>query len=273
MKYKNEEEFLKAYNPDDFEKLSMTTDILVFSVSSGKKENYRKLKEKHFSLLLIKRNTYPFKDMWCLPGGFIGIKENLEEAPLRILKRETNLKDIYLEQLYTFGDVNRDPRMRIISTSYMALIDKNDLKEELVNNASWFNIHVDETEKYMNITLNNEKETIELKLKKELEEKTTDKYKYIVEKNDSLAFDHPLVIATGINRLKNKIEYTDIVFNMMPEYFTLGELQQVYEVILGKKLLDPAFRRIIANKVEKTDKMRTGGGHRPSALFRYKRKQ
>ena len=63
MKYKNEEEFLKAYNPDDFEKLSMTTDILVFSVSSGKKENYRKLKEKHFSLLLIKRNTYPFKDM------------------------------------------------------------------------------------------------------------------------------------------------------------------------------------------------------------------
>lgn len=77
---------------------------------------------------------------------------------------------------------------------------------------------------------------------------------------------------SGIERLRNKIEYTDVVFNMMPEYFTLGELQQVYEVILNKKLLDPAFRRIIEPKVEKTDKMRTGGGHRPSVLFRYKGK-
>ena len=74
-----------------------------------------------------------------------------------------------------------------------------------------------------------------------------------------------------MERLRNKIEYTDVVFNMMPELFTLGELQQVYEIILGKKLLDPAFRRIIANKVEKTKYMKTGGGHRPSYLFRYKK--
>ena len=73
-----------------------------------------------------------------------------------------------------------------------------------------------------------------------------------------------------LKRLRNKINYTDIVFNMMPTYFTLGELQQVYEVILGKKLLDPAFRRIIADKVEKTDKIKTGSGHRPSYMFRYK---
>ena len=79
------------------------------------------------------------------------------------------------------------------------------------------------------------------------------------------------MIISGIERLKNKIEYTDIVFNMIPELFTLGELQQVYEVILGKKILDPAIRRIIADKVEKTDKMRTGGGHRPSYLYKYKR--
>ena len=108
-------------------------------------------------------------------------------------------------------------------------------------------------------------------MKKTLKEKTTDRFKYEVVQNDKLAFDHALVITSGISRLKNKIEYTDIVFNMMPEYFTLGELQQVYEVILGKKLLDPAFRRIIANKVEKTNKMKTGEGHRPSALFRYKK--
>ena len=80
-----------------------------------------------------------------------------------------------------------------------------------------------------------------------------------------LAFDHAKVIVSGISRLKNKVGYTDIVFNMMPEDFTLGELQQVYEVILDKKLLDPAFRRI------KTDKVKTGGGHRPSILFQYKK--
>ncbi len=113
-------------------------------------------------------------------------------------------------------------------------------------------------------------ETIKFKIGKTLKEKTTDRYKFEVLSNEKLAFDHPLVIAAGISRLKNKIEYTDIVFNMMPEYFTLGELQQVYEVILGKKLLDPAFRRIIADKVQKTEKMKTGGGHRPSVLFKYK---
>jgi hypothetical protein len=103
-----------------------------------------------------------------------------------------------------------------------------------------------------------------------LREKTTDRYSFSVIENDKIAFDHPVVILSGIERLKNKAEYTDIVFNMMPELFTLSELQQVYEVILGKKLLDPAFRRIIANKVVKTEKMKTGGGHRPSYLYRYK---
>ena len=89
--------------------------------------------------------------------------------------------------------------------------------------------------------------------------------------NKSIAFDHPLVILSGLERLRNKLEYTDIVFNMMPKYFTLGELQKVYEVILGKKLLDPAFRRIIKDKVKKTNKMKTGEGHRPSVLFEYKK--
>ena len=268
--YSSEEEFLKAYDPNQFERLSMTTDILILSVSSEEESNYRKLSKKYFSVLLVKRNTYPFKDKWCLPGGFIRIDENLEDAPKRILKDETNLHNIYLEQLYTYGDVNRDPRMRIVSTSYMALVDKTKLKDTLAPNASWFNVTYLEDEKYIDVTLDNGDEVIKFKIGKTLKELTTDRYKFTVLKNDKLAFDHPLVIAAGVSRLRNKISYTDIVFNMMPEYFTLGELQQVYEVILGKKLLDPAFRRIIANKVEKTDKVQSGGGHRPSALFRYK---
>lgn len=269
--YKNEEEFLKDYDPNKFDRLSLTTDILIFSVSDGVQENYRKLNRKYFSVLLVKRDNYPFKDKWCLPGGFVKIDEDIEDAAKRILKEEANISDIYIEQLYTYGDPKRDPRTRVISTSYMALIDKNKLKYDISKNASWFNVIVLEDEKFIDVTLDNGNETIKYKIKKTLKEKTTDRFKYEVVQNDKLAFDHALVITSGISRLKNKIEYTDIVFNMMPEYFTLGELQQVYEVILGKKLLDPAFRRIIANKVEKTNKMKTGEGHRPSALFRYKK--
>ena len=271
--YTSEEEFLRDYNPNSFEKLSMTTDILIFSVSSEEVDNYRKTDKKKMSILLVKRDNYPFKDKWCLPGGFIGIDENLDDAPIRILKKETNLDNIYLEQLYTFGNVDRDPRMRIISTSYIALTDKNRLDTSLNSSASWFDIlFYEEKNNVVDITLTNGKETINFSIKKTLRERTTDRYSFTVVKNNNLAFDHAKVILSGIERLKNKIEYTDIVFNMMPEYFTLGELQQVYEVILGKKLLDPAFRRIIANKVEKTTKMKTGGGHRPSYLFRYKSK-
>lgn len=271
--YKSEEEFLKDYNSDDFEKLSMTTDILIFSVSSEEVDNYRKTDKKKMSILLVKRDNYPFKDKWCLPGGFIGIDEDLDKAPIRILKNETNVENVYLEQLYTFGSVKRDPRMRVVSTSYIALIDKNRLTNNLSSNASWFDItFYEEENNIVDIVLDNGNTTISFKIEKVLREQTTDRYSFKILENNSLAFDHPLVILSGIERLKNKIEYTDIVFNMMPEYFTLGELQQVYEVILGKKLLDPAFRRIIASKVEKTKKMKTGGGHRPSYLFRYKSK-
>lgn len=269
--YNSEEEFLANYNSDEFEKLSMTTDILILSVSNEEKNNYRKTDKKKMSILLVKRGNYPFKDKWCLPGGFVGIDEDLDEAPKRILKQETNIKDIYLEQLYTFGSVNRDPRMRIVSTAYMALIDKSRLENKISDKSSWFDIiSIEEKNNIVKMVLANETESINFVIKKVLREKTTDRYSFEIVENSKVAFDHPLVILSGVERLRNKLEYTDIVFNMMPELFTLGELQKVYEVILDKKLLDPAFRRIIANKVEKTSKMKTGEGHRPSYLFRYK---
>lgn len=271
-KYKSEEEFLKDYDPNQFERLSLTTDILIVSVSDIANTNYRKSDKKNMSILLVKRNDHPFKDKWCLPGGFIKIDENLRDCPIRILKDETNLHDIYLEQLYTFGDINRDPRMRIISTTYMALIDKNKLMDKLKENTSWFDVTISEDKDIVTLNLDNGNIEFNVKIKKILKEKTTDRYRYEVIENNYLAFDHAKVILTGLNRLKNKIEYTDIVFNMMPKYFTLGELQRVYEVILGKKLLDPAFRRIIKNKVIKTEKIKSDGGHRPSYLYMYNEK-
>ena len=270
--YSSEEEFLKEYNPRKFDPIAVTTDILLLSVSDKDIGNYRKLTEKKFSLLLVKRDTYPYKDMWCLPGGFVKIDEDLDKAAKRVLYNETNIKDIYLEQLYTFSDPKRDPRMRVISSSYIALVDKRRLDGKISSNASWFDIHLIEDDKGYFVTLDNGIEEIKFTVSKTLKEHTTDRYKFKIEKNNKIAFDHPLVIISGIERIKNKAEYTDIVFNMMPDLFTLGELQQVYEVVLRKKLLDPAFRRIIANKVEKTEKMKTGGGHRPSYLFKYKAK-
>ena len=270
--YKSEAEFLKDYNPKDFEQLSMTADILLISISDEETNNYRKTNDKMMSILLVKRDDYPFKGKWCLPGGFLNpVGETLEECAKRILKKETNLQDIYLEQLYTFDNPKRDPRTRVVSTSYMALVDKNKLTDMINENACWFDVVLlEDNKKEVEVTLSNSIDTIHLKIKKVLREKTTDRYDFISENNNEIAFDHDLVIVAGLERLRNKLNYTDIVFNMMPKYFTLGELQKVYEVILNKKLLDPAFRRIIAGKVEKTNKMKTGEGHRPSALFKYK---
>ena len=272
MEYSSEKEFLNDYDVNKYDRPSVTSDVILFSVSDGSQTNYRKLKQKYFSVLLVKRKNYPFKDKWCLPGGFIGMNETSEEAARRVLKDETNLHDVFLEQLYTFDDINRDPRTRVISITSMGLVDKNKLNDSLFENASWFNVTSLEDEKSYHVTLDNGNETIKFVVGKTLKEKTTDRYRFDVLENDSLAFDHPKAIIAGMERLKNKITYTDIIFNMMSEYFTLGELQQVYEVILGRKLLDPAFRRIIANKVEKTDKVKTGEGHRPSVLFKYKNK-
>lgn len=273
-KYQTEEEFLKNYNSDEFEKLSMTADILILSVSNQETTNYRKNARKMMSVLLVKRDDYPYKGKWCLPGGFLNPKtETLEECAKKVLKRETNLSNIYLEQLYTYDSINRDPRMRVVSTSFVALVDKEKLTEK-VEHASWFDIVLyEEKNNVVHLTLDNGFDTISLSIKKVLKEKITDRYQFVTKTNDNIAFDHDLVILSGLERIRNKINYTDVVFNMMPTYFTLGELQQVYEVILNKKLLDPAFRRIIADKVEKTNKMKTGEGHRPSYLFKYKKNE
>lgn len=271
-KYNSDKEFLENYDVTKFDRLSMTSDILLVSVSNQDSINYRKTSKKMISILLVKRKDFPFKEKWCLPGGFLNPKtETLDECAKNVLKRETNLSNIYLEQLYTFDDIKRDPRTRVVSTSYVALVDKNKLTNKLNKDASWFDItEIEEIDNIVKVTLYNGKEIIKFSIKKRLLEKTTDQYSFSVIENSCIAFDHPKIILAGIERIRNKINYTDIVFNMMPEYFTLGELQDVYEVILGKKLLAPAFRRIITSKVERTDKMLTGKGHRPSVLFKYK---
>lgn len=244
--YKSESEFLAAYDASAFDRPSVTVDILIFSVSSRDGADWRRAEQKSFSVLLVQRDDYPFLGKWNLPGGFIGIDEASINAAHRILKSETGVRgDVYLEQLYTFDAPNRDPRTRVISIAYMALVDKSKLSYADKRTAKWFDV-----------TLRNGKLVL----------KSDD----LTLTDADLAFDHADIIRQGISRLRNKIEYTDIVFDMMPREFSLGELQQVFEVILDKKFIPTAFRRMINGRVVATGNMRTGAGHRPSALFKRK---
>ena len=281
-----EEQFLAAYEPNKFERPSVTADVLVFTVTNEEKENYRKLPKKALKLLMIKRGDHPDIGKWALPGGFVNMDESLEEAALRELKEETNIDNIYMEQLYSWGDVGRDKRTRIITASYMSLVDSSTLNVKAADDADdakWFTVSckcceenkiLNEKgwvfEKFFKLNLENgeDKLTATVKASKIVEGKVTKIKREIIESN-GIAFDHPKIIVYGIGRLKNQIKNTDIVFNLMPELFTLTELQQVYEVILGTKLLKANFRRKISNILVETDKYTKNGGHRPSKLYMF----
>ena len=264
----SDEEFLKKYDSSSYEKVSITTDITLFSVSDLGKDNYRQIDQKAFSILLVKRNTHPFLGMWCLPGGFLSLDETLIDCAKRVLFSETNLNNIYLEQLYTFSGIDRDVRDRVLSCSYLGLVDKNQINDKLRDNAKFFIINLDEVDDIITISFKSDDESFSCKVLKTKDSFGIIRYKEL--ENNYLAFDNLLVIITSIKRLQNKLKYTDIVFHMMPKRFTFKELQLVFEAILGHKLLDPVFRREMKDKVVKTNEIKSDGGHRPAILYEYK---
>lgn len=281
-----ESEFLRSYDAGMYDRPSVTVDMLVFTIVNEKEDNYRKLPEKSLKLLMVKRGGHPYKGDWALPGGFVAMDESLEDAAKRELKAETNVGDVYMEQLYTWGDVGRDPRTRVISCSYMALADSSTFEVKAGDDAAdaaWFNVSYKLTEERKTIQekgFTNEK-TIRIELTGDIDSleaiiKVIERYDTKAKRVDrqlvsskGIAFDHALMIGYAIERLRNKIEYTDIAFSLMPEMFTLTELQQVYEVILDKELLAAAFRRKIAEMVIETDHFTKDAGHRPSKLYRF----
>lgn len=276
-----EEEFLKQYDADIYKRPSLTVDMLIFTVMEEEEENYRKLPGKCLKILLVKRGDHPCIGKWALPGGFVSIDESLDEAALRVLRAETNVDNIYMEQLYTWGEINRDPRTRVISSSYMALVDSSSLSIKAGSDeedASWFNVSYkvleekdlssgEGYEEIVEIKLWNNSEELSAKIK--VTESLDGRVRREVIESVGIAFDHGKFIEYGISRLRNKIEYTSLAFNLMPELFTLTELQKVYEVIQGKELLAAAFRRKVSNMVTETDEFTKDAGHRPSKLFKY----
>lgn len=281
-----EEQFLQSYDAGGYERPSVTVDMLIFTVMERAQHNYRKLSEKSLQLLLIQRGQHPYLGQWALPGGFVSVHESIEDAARRELFTETNIDNIYMEQLYTWGEVERDPRMRVISSSYMALVDRTTLNVQAGDDAAdaaWFEVADQligttrkelergyELEKLIRITLQNEQTTLSgvVRHTETVQGHVRQTHSQIVE-SGGLAFDHLLMVRYAIERLRGKVEYTDIIFNLMPPLFTLSELQRVYEIILGKELLAAAFRRKIADSVTETEEYTKDAGHRPSKLYRY----
>lgn len=270
---------------EEFFKPSVTVDTILFTVKDSNVDNYRKLPEKRFQVLLVKRGREPYKDKWSLPGTFVSENERFEEAVNRCLEEKANIKDIYLEQLYSWGDPLRDPRQRVISTSYMGLVDTGDIQIKAGKNVEeiqWFNIKLktikekskEKKEGYykteeIEIILENKEVTLKSRVKvvKELVNGNVIIYTKILQSD--LAFDHAKILIYAIERLKNKVEYTTIAFNLMPEKFTLTKLQQVYEILLDKPLLKANFRRKVADMVIETEQYEENAGHRPSKLYKF----
>jgi 8-oxo-dGTP diphosphatase len=178
-------------------KISVTVDIVIFTIVEGQ-----------MRVLLVKRAIPPFEKEFALPGGFVHEDESLEDAARRELVEETGTKDVYLEQLYSFGDVGRDPRGRVVTVAYYALIarDKSPLLAGSdAAEAQWFP----------------------------------------VDDLPQLAFDHERIVNYALLRLRNKLEYTTVGFELLPHKFTLSQLQSMYEAILGKGLDKRNFRRRI----------------------------
>ncbi|WP_411342824.1 NUDIX hydrolase [Paenibacillus sp. WLX1005] len=282
-----EHEYLDRYDASQFERPSATADMLIFTILDQEQDNYRKLPEKSLHLLLIQRGEHPFLGQWALPGGFVGMNESLDEAAARELHSETGLERIYMEQLYTWGDVNRDPRTRVISASYMALVDSTSQQVragEDASDARWFKldyritqekkIHLEDgcrLEKEMQVTLSHQHLQLSGIVRvTRTYHGTVAGVNWEVLDHGGIAFDHLKMIAYGLERLRSKIEYTDIAFNLMPPLFTLSALQQVYEIILDRELLAPAFRRKMATRVTATNEYTKDAGHRPSQLYRFR---
>jgi 8-oxo-dGTP diphosphatase len=204
---------------------AVTVDVVIF-----------RLHEDALKVLLIQRAFPPFKGKWALPGGFVNINETLEEAALREMEEETGVRDVYLEQLYTFGDPKRDPRGRVITVAYFALISKD------------LEVHAGE-------------------------EATHAEWRPVKMIPD-LAFDHAKILGYAVQRLRYKLEYSAVGFELLPDEFTLSELQKAYEIVLAEILDKRNFRsRIMGAKILiETKHMKTALGQgRPAKLYRYRK--
>lgn len=206
-----------------FARPALTVDIVVFA-----------LDDEDLQVMLIERDLEPFAGQWALPGGFVRVEETLDGAASRELREETGLQDLFLEQLFTFGDLERDPRERIVTVAYYALVNLAGHAVQAstdARNAAWFPV-------------------TEL---------------------PTLAFDHARIIDTALERLRGKVRYQPLGFELLPERFTLRQLQHLYEIILGRALDKRNFRKKVLSMgiLKETNEIEKDVAHRAARLFRF----
>lgn len=202
---------------------ALTVDCVVFG-----------LDDADLKVLLIQRGMAPFKGSWALPGGFVHVDETLEEAARRELEEETGLRNVFLEQLYTFGELKRDPRERIVSVAWYALVNLRDHKVQAATDAgeaAWFSL----------------------------------------DDLPTLAFDHAAILDTAQQRLRGKVRYVPIGFELLPRLFTLTQMQRMYEKILDRALDKRNFRKKVLGMgvLEETDQVQQDVAHRAARLYRF----
>ena len=219
----SEAKTILEYDPAAFPRFAVTVDIVLLSVVDSR-----------LVCLLQKRAEAPAKGRWALPGGFVREDEGLDEAAARILSAKAHIARAWLEQLYTFGAPDRDPRMRIVTVAYFAL-----LPERVVREAA-----------------NGSDDLMLAEVSEDLD----------------LAFDHADILDTAVTRLRGKLDYVPLAFALLPENFTLRELQAVHEAILGTPFAKPAFRRRMIDQgwIEATGTFESGTPYRPAELYRRK---
>lgn len=207
----------------EYPRAALTVDCVVFGFDEGA-----------LKVLLIRRGIEPFQHRWALPGGFVRPNEPLDAAALRELREETGLREVYLEQLYTFGAIDRDPRERVISVAYFALVRRADHLPSAATDAAeaaWFE----------------------------------------VEKVPQLAFDHGEILNVALQRLRGKIRWQPVGFELLPKKFTLSKIQSLYEAILGRELDKRNFRKklLALDLLVPLEEFTTAASKRPAQLFRF----
>ena len=227
-----EREFLKNYDPNEYEKPSVTVDIVIFTLNDNNK----------LSVLLIKRSGYPYKDRWAIPGGFVDMKESIDESARRELYEETHVSNVPITQFGTFGDVERDPRMRVISIAYMAFVPRNQLN--IIAGDDACDAQIFEIRRSINEV--------------------------------SLIGDNKILL-TAIERLYNRIDYTDDAFAFLSDdqSFTIYELKKIYDAVLNTSLDISNFRKDFMRRYVKSGLVietgieeKRAGSKRPAKLYK-----
>lgn len=246
-----------GYSISNYERPSVAVDAVVFGISS-ERINKRALYNKKLQILLVKRGEEPYKGEYSLPGGFLRPKETTEEAMNRELAEETGIKDSKLLNLAVYSAPDRDPRGWILSCAYLSLVRTTELAtkaESDAEHALWFDFEYSSDNEEL-ITLSNEEQKITITLK----EGTATSLE--------LAFDHAQIIYDAYKKLQSETKNNDIIFNLLPELFTISDVQIPYEIIMNKKESGPNFRRKLMPRIEETDQYEEAAAHRTSKLYR-----